>query len=74
VAPIRPGRKAVSKTPTDGLGDGCRELIDLDQVGDEDNQKIAVTRNPTPRKCPGFKVPIERLFAQLGKDVQIRFD
>jgi IS30 family transposase len=47
--------------------------IDLDQVSDEDIQEIAMTLNSTPRKCLGFKTPIEAILAELGKDVQIRF-
>jgi IS30 family transposase len=47
--------------------------IDLDQVSDEDIQDIAMNLNSTPRKCLGFKTPIEALFAELGNDVQIRF-
>jgi IS30 family transposase len=47
--------------------------IDLDQVSDEDIQEIAMTLNSTPRKCLGFKTPIEAMLAGLGKDVQIRF-
>ena len=47
--------------------------IDLDLVSDEDIQEIAMTLNSTPRKCLGFKTPIEAMLAELGKDVQIRF-
>ena len=47
--------------------------IDLDQISDEDIQEIAMTLNSTPRKCLGFKTPIEAILAELGKDVQIRF-
>ena len=47
--------------------------IDLDLVSDEDIQEIAMALNSTPRKCLGFKTPIEAMLAELGNDVQIRF-
>jgi IS30 family transposase len=47
--------------------------IDLDQVSDEDIQEIAMTLNSTPRKCLGFKTPIQAMLHGLGKDVQISF-
>lgn len=47
--------------------------IDLDQVSEEDIQEIAMTLNSTPRKCLGFKTPIEAMLAELGNDLQIRF-
>ena len=46
--------------------------IDLDQVSDEDIQEVATVLNTTPRKCLGFKTPIEATLAELGNDVQIR--
>jgi hypothetical protein len=29
--------------------------------------------NLTPRKCLGFKTPLQAILKELGKDVQIRF-
>jgi IS30 family transposase len=40
---------------------------------DQEIQEIVLTTNLTPRKCLGFKTPFQALFAELGKDVQIRF-
>jgi IS30 family transposase len=48
--------------------------IDLDDVSDEDIQEIAMTMNTTPRKCLGYKTPIEAMLSDLGKQVQIRFE
>jgi transposase, IS30 family len=47
--------------------------IDLDTVSDQDIQEIAVTANLTPRKCLEYQTPFQAIFAELGKDVQIRF-
>lgn len=46
---------------------------DLDQVTDADIQDIAMTLNLTPRKCLGYKTPVEAFLKELAKDVQIRF-
>jgi IS30 family transposase len=46
---------------------------DLDAMDDEDIQEIAMTPNLTPRKCPGFRSPIEAFLAELGRQVDIRF-
>lgn len=46
---------------------------DLDAMTDADIQDIAMTLNLTPRKCLGFKTPVEAFLSELGKDVQIRF-
>ena len=46
---------------------------DLDDVTDEDIQDIALTINTTPRKCLGFKSPIEAFLNALGKSVSLRF-
>ena len=35
--------------------------------------EIAMTLNLTPRKCLGFRSPIEAFLAELGKQVEIRF-
>jgi IS30 family transposase len=46
---------------------------DLDTMTDTDIQEIAMTLNLTPRKCLGFRSPIEAFLAELGKGVDIRF-
>ena len=46
---------------------------DLDAMDDEDIQEIAMTLNLTPRKCLGFRSPIEAFLGELGKQVDIRF-
>jgi hypothetical protein len=38
-----------------------------------DIQEIAMTLNLTPRKCLGFRSPVEAFLAELGKDLDIRF-
>ena len=47
--------------------------IDIDKVSDEEIQDIVLTANLTPRKCLGFKTPVQAILKELGKDVQIRF-
>ena len=46
---------------------------DLDAMTEADIQEIAMTLNLTPRKCLGFKSPVEAFLAELGKNVDIRF-
>lgn len=46
---------------------------DLEEMTDEDIQEIAMTLNLTPRKCLGFRSPIEAFLGELGKQVDIRF-
>ena len=46
---------------------------DLDEMTDEDIQEIAMTLNLTPRKCLGYRSPLEAFFSELGKQVDIRF-
>ena len=47
--------------------------LDIDRTSDREIQEIVLTTNLTPRKCLGFKTPLQALLAELGKDVQIRF-
>ena len=47
--------------------------IDIDKVSDQEIQDIVITANLTPRKCLGFKTPLQAILKDLGKDVQIRF-
>ncbi|MBA8881008.1 hypothetical protein FHW16_004743 [Phyllobacterium myrsinacearum] len=51
----RPGRKAQSRTPTDGLS---REVDPL-SISDGDLTEICNRLNSTPRKCLGYKTPAE---------------
>lgn len=46
---------------------------DLDEIGEADIQEIAMTLNLTPRKCLGFRSPVEAFLSELGRDVRIRF-
>jgi transposase, IS30 family len=46
---------------------------DLDAVSEQDIQEIAMTINLTPRKCLGYKSPVEAFLSELGRDVEIRF-
>jgi IS30 family transposase len=45
----------------------------LDEVNEADIQEIAMTINLTPRKCLGYRSPVEAFLSELGRDVQIRF-
>ena len=47
---------------------------DLDEMTDEEIQDIAMSINLTPRKCLGFKSPVEAFLNELGKDMIIRFN
>ena len=46
---------------------------DLDAMTEADIQKIAMTLDLTPRKCLGFKSPVEAFLAELGKKIDISF-
>ena len=41
--------------------------IDIDKVSDEEIQDIVMTANLTPRKCLGFKTPLQAILKELGK-------
>jgi len=47
---------------------------DLDALDDDDIQEIAMTLNLTPRRCLAFRSPVEAFLAELGKDIDIRFN
>ena len=57
----------------DAYADGCRATSISTRTSDQEIQEIVLTTNLTPRKCLGFKTPLQALLAELGKDVQIRF-
>ena len=46
---------------------------DLDEISEQDIQEIAMTINLTPRKCLGYRSPVEAFLSELGRDVEIRF-
>lgn len=46
---------------------------DLDAIGEDEIQEIAMTINLTPRKCLGYRSPVEAFLSELGRDVEIRF-
>ena len=46
---------------------------DLDTISEADIQEIAMTINLTPRKCLGYRSPVEAFLSELGRDVEIRF-
>ena len=46
---------------------------DLDAFDEADIQEIAMTINLTPRKCLGYRSPVEAFLSELGRDVEIRF-
>jgi IS30 family transposase len=45
----------------------------LDEFSEADIQEIAMTINLTPRKCLGYRSPVEAFLSELGRDVEIRF-
>lgn len=47
---------------------------DLDKLSDEDLQDIAFMHNLTPRKCLGFKTPMQAILNQIGIDAIISFN
>jgi transposase, IS30 family len=46
---------------------------DLDALTEDDIQEIAMTLNLTPRKCLGYRSPVETFLGELGRDIEIRF-
>lgn len=46
---------------------------DLEELDEADIQEIAMTINLTPRKCLGYRSPVEAFLSELGRDVEIRF-
>ena len=46
---------------------------DLDEIGEQDIEEIAMTINLTQRKCLGYRSPVEAFLSELGRDVEIRF-
>ncbi|SNY93003.1 Transposase and inactivated derivatives, IS30 family [Cohaesibacter sp. ES.047] len=47
--------------------------FDIHAMDDEELQDIIFTMNLTPRKCLGFKTPVQALLQDLGKDAKICF-
>ena len=73
--PMPHGKKAASKTPMDAYVDGCRVTWISTECPKRKSRRSSSRKphNLTPRKCLGFKTPLQALLAELGKDVQIRF-
>jgi IS30 family transposase len=46
---------------------------DLDEISERDIQEMAMTINLPPRKCLGYRFPVEALLSEIGRDVEIRF-
>lgn len=46
---------------------------DLEKVSDEELQDIILSHNLTPRKCLGFKTPVQAILKELGVDAKISF-
>lgn len=46
---------------------------DLDALDEADIQEIAMTINLTPRKCLGYRSPVEAFLSELGRNLEIRF-
>ena len=47
--------------------------VDLDDLVEDNCQDIALTLNPTLRKCLDYKTQIETFLTELGIGVTIRF-
>ena len=47
--------------------------LDIDQMSDEDFADINLMHNLTPRKCLGFKTPLQALLSQLGINAKLSF-
>jgi hypothetical protein len=67
------GKRAGLKTPTADYGAGCHVRSTSTKCSDQEIQDIVITATLTPRKCLGFKTPLQEILEELGKDVQIRF-
>ena len=46
---------------------------ELDAITARNIQEIAMTSDLTPRKCPGYRSPVEAFLSELGRDVETRF-
>ena len=46
---------------------------DIDKMSDEELQDILLSHNLTPRKCLGYKTPVQAILKELGIDVTITF-
>jgi transposase, IS30 family len=47
--------------------------LDIDKLGDEELQDILLTHNLTPRKCLGYKTPVQAILKELGIDAKLSF-
>jgi len=47
--------------------------FDIDKLSEDELQDIVLSHNLTPRKCLGFKTPVQALLKELGKDVRLSF-
>lgn len=46
---------------------------DLDAISEDDIEEIVMTIKLTPRKCLGYRSPVEAFPSKLGREVRIRF-
>lgn len=46
---------------------------DLGEISDAELQEIAMTINLTPRKCLGWRSPVEAILQEMGRSIQIKF-
>jgi len=46
---------------------------DIDKMNDEELQDILLSHNLTPRKCLGYKTPVQAILKELGIDVKLSF-
>jgi len=47
--------------------------MDLEDFSEDNIQEISMTINLTPRKCLGYRSPVEPFLSELGREVEIRF-
>ncbi len=71
--PMRPGKRAASRTPTVDCAVALPRNLDIDALDEQELQAVVFTANLTPRKFLGYKTPFQAMLADLGKDVKIRF-
>lgn len=48
--------------------------LDIDRLNETDLHDIVLMHNLTPRKCLGFKTPVQAFLALLGFDAKISFN
>ncbi|MEZ5858883.1 MAG: hypothetical protein R3D28_07780 [Geminicoccaceae bacterium] len=71
--PTPPGKRVGIENANGRIRRWLPRTADLDAMTEADIQEIAMTLNLTPRKCLGFRSPVEAFLAELGNNVDISF-